>query len=92
MQLDLSNIDAYAAGCAFLGCGGGGDVIGATLARYALDTFGPVQVITPDDLDPDDLVMPCADMGVPLIFFEKMAAGNEVKCSAERWKACWANP
>ena len=92
MQLDLSNIDAYAAGCAFLGCGGGGDVIGATLARYALDTFGPVQVITPEDLDLDDLVMPCADMGAPLIFFEKMAAGDEGEVLRREMEAIMGKP
>lgn len=77
MQITPDNLDAMAVGCAFFGCGGGGDIIASQAARYALETFGPVDVVDLDDLPDDAFVLPCADMGAPTIFFEKVANGDE---------------
>ncbi len=77
MDLSTTNLDAMSVGCAFFGCGGGGDVIAAQAAHHALATHGPVPVLDLDDLPDDALVLPCADMGAPTIFFEKVANGGE---------------
>lgn len=46
MRLTASHLDAYADGCAFLGCGGGGDVRAAMgLLRQVLTAHGGVDVV-----------------------------------------------
>jgi DUF917 family protein len=77
VQIDLSNLNQLARGCAVLGTGGGGDVIAGLAAKQALTDFGPIELVNVDDLPDDALVMPCADMGAPTVFFEKVANGAE---------------
>lgn len=92
MQIDLTNVDAMATGCAFLGCGGGGDVIAVQAAKYAIQTHGPVPVLQLDDLPGDALVLPCADMGAPTIFFEKVANGDEGRLLVEEMSRIYGRP
>jgi len=92
MQIDLSNVDAMATGCAFLGCGGGGDVIAVQAAKYAIESHGPVPVISLDELPDDALVLPCADMGAPTIFFEKVANGDEGRLLVEEMSRVYGRP
>ncbi|NUR87255.1 MAG: DUF917 domain-containing protein [Nonomuraea sp.] len=73
-----------ARGCAILGTGGGGDVrAGALAALRAIDAHGPVDLITLDDLDPDDLVVPLSGIGAPTVSHEMIHGEGEPERIAE---------
>ena len=79
MQIDGGNVRAMAIGCSILGAGGGGDTaIGVLAALQAVQDHGPVDVVDLDDLDDDDLVMPCGGIGAPLVWIEKIDRGDEI--------------
>lgn len=72
-------LDDIALGASLLGTGGGGDpYIGRLMARQALEQYGDVSLLDPDDLDDDDLVIPSAMMGAPTVMVEKLPRGDEV--------------
>jgi DUF917 family protein len=78
VQLDAANIEAFALGCAILGGGGGGDTAtGLAMARYAIDSAGPVDVVALGALAPDALVMPCGLIGSPTVAQERIWSGAE---------------
>jgi uncharacterized protein len=78
-RLDEANLPALAKGCAILGAGGGGDTkVGLLWAMNAVREHGPVPVLDLDELDDDDLVMPCGGIGAPTVGIEKIERGDEV--------------
>ena len=80
MRIDESNLRAMAIGCSILGAGGGGDTaVGVLASLQAVQDFGPVDVVDLDDLNDDDLVMPCGGIGAPLIWIEKIDRGDEIE-------------
>ncbi|MEM7029792.1 MAG: DUF917 domain-containing protein [Chloroflexota bacterium] len=77
--MNPENIEDLAIGAAVLGTGGGGDpYIGKLLAIQAIREYGPVQLISPDELDDDALVVPSAMMGAPTVMVEKVPSGQEI--------------
>lgn len=76
--IQKEDLRALALGCAFLGSGGGGNpAYDQLIAEHALETYGPIQVISIDELDDDALVVPMAFVGAPLIASEKLSSGRE---------------
>lgn len=76
--IQKEDIQALALGCAFLGSGGGGNpAYDQLIAEHALETYGPIHVISIDELDDDALVVPMAFVGAPLIASEKLSSGRE---------------
>ena len=74
-EKDLAYI---AVGAAVLGAGGGGDPhMGKLMARQAVLKHGPVELISPDELEDEDLVIPSAMMGAPAVMLEKLPNGRE---------------
>ncbi|MEM7802774.1 MAG: DUF917 domain-containing protein [Chloroflexota bacterium] len=72
------NLEHIATGAAVLGTGGGGDpYIGTLMAVDAVKKHGPIKLISIDELDEDDLVIPTAMMGAPVVLVEKLPTGNE---------------
>lgn len=77
--IDECAVEDIAAGAVILGSGGGGDpYIGMLMAREAIREHGPVKLITLDELEDEDLVLPCAMMGAPTVMLEKLPGGEEV--------------
>jgi len=77
-QIDLSNIEELARGCAVLGTGGGGETRTAAAAvRHAIREHGPVEVIGIDDLSPEDVIMPLSGVGAPTVSAEMMPGLGE---------------
>ncbi|MGN8646246.1 DUF917 domain-containing protein [Gracilibacillus sp. HCP3S3_G5_1] len=77
-------IENIAVGAALLGTGGGGDpFIGKLMALQAIEEHGSIQVITPDELPDDALVIPTAMMGAPTVMVEKIPSGQEAKMAFE---------
>jgi uncharacterized protein len=71
--ITVEMIDDLATGAAFLGTGGGGDpYIGALLCRAALEEFGPVRLMEPDNISDEAAVYTIAGMGAPTILVEKL--------------------
>lgn len=79
-KLNKQSIEDIALGAAFLGTGGGGDpYIGKLMALQAVEKYGPVDLISLDELPDDALVVPTAMMGAPTVLIEKIANGGEFK-------------
>jgi hypothetical protein len=78
VRVAAKEIEEIALGAAFLGTGGGGDpFVGKLMALDAVDRFGPVELIQPDEVPDGDLVIPSAMMGAPTVMVEKVPNGGE---------------
>ncbi|MFV0334488.1 MAG: DUF917 domain-containing protein [Tropicimonas sp.] len=85
MKLDSQDLADLAVGAAFLGTGGGGDpYIGRQMVQICLDEGLSVELVDPDDLDDDALVIPTAMMGAPTVLVEKLPSGVEAINSLKR--------
>ena len=79
MKLELSDLEDFARGAAFLGTGGGGDpYIGKLLSRHAIQEYGMPTIIDADDLADDALVFAIAMLGAPTVLVEKAACGDDI--------------
>lgn len=78
-HIDEQALEDIAQGAVILGSGGGGDpYIGMLMARQAIREHGPVELVSLEDLDGEDLVLCCAMMGAPTVMVEKVPGGDEV--------------
>ena len=78
MKIGAAEIEEVALGAAVLGTGGGGDpFIGKLLALDAVGKYGPVEMIQPEEVDDEGLVIPPALMGAPTVMVEKIPNGDE---------------
>ena len=71
-RITVDDLPALTRGAAIFGAGGGGDpYLGGLLARVALEEYGPVPLVTLDELTDDALVVPVAGIGAPTVSVEK---------------------
>ncbi|HEY4553454.1 MAG TPA: DUF917 domain-containing protein [Bacillaceae bacterium] len=71
-------IENIAIGAALLGTGGGGDpYVGKLMALQAIEEFGPIRLLSVDEVPDDALVVPSAMMGAPTVMVEKVPSGEE---------------
>ena len=92
MQIDVRALDALAVGCAVLGAGGGGETVTARLAlQQAIEQYGPVNLVTLDELADDDLVMPCSIVGAPTVTTEKVPGDRLGQALLEQVELLWAD-
>jgi len=72
-KLEARDLEALCVGAAILGSGGGGHpaVLSDTI-RFFMDQYGSVDVMPVSAVEPDDLIIPLAMVGAPLIFMEKV--------------------
>lgn len=83
-SIGVDDIDDIASGAAVLGAGGGGDpYLGSLIAKYAIEQSGPVELVAPEDVPDDALVLPVAIMGAPTVIIEKPPAGDELVRAVE---------
>lgn len=77
-------IENIAIGAALLGTGGGGDpYIGKLMALQAVEEYGPIQLLSVDEVPDDALVVPSAMMGAPTVMVEKIPSGEEAVAAFE---------
>lgn len=77
-KITQDNLDDFATGATVLGTGGGGDpYIGKLMAHQAIEEHGPVELIDPEDIPDDELVVPSAMLGAPTVMVEKLPRGTE---------------
>lgn len=83
--LTEQDIDNIAIGAAVLGTGGGGDpYIGKLMAKQAIAKYGPVQLISLDELDDNALVVPVSGIGAPTVLLEKIPSEQELMAPLEK--------
>ncbi|PLR95745.1 DUF917 domain-containing protein [Bacillus sp. T33-2] len=83
--IDEQAIEKIALGAAVLGTGGGGDpLIGKLMAKQAVRKYGPVKLISLNELSDDHLVVPVSGMGAPTVTVEKIPSEIEVTAPLNR--------
>ena len=78
-MIGVADLEDIALGASLLGSGGGGDpYIGRLVAQHALvECDTEVTVVTVDELQDDDFVIPTGGMGSPSIGIERPRSGRE---------------
>lgn len=77
--ITAQDIEALACGATVLGSGGGGSpTYSKSIAQQALERYGPVKLLSCDQLRDDDLIMPVSMMGAPLVALERIESGKEL--------------
>lgn len=77
--LTEQDIDYISLGASVLGSGGGGDPkVGRLLAKNFIRKYGPVELISVDELSDEDIVVPVSGMGAPTVTLEKLPSEIEV--------------
>ncbi|WP_395638637.1 DUF917 domain-containing protein [Pseudolysinimonas sp.] len=88
-SIRAEDIAPLAAGCAIFGTGGGGSVHNIQLSvERALAENGPVELVTVDDLGPDDTVLLLSGIGAPAVGIEMLSSATQVSsllAEAERY-------
>lgn len=76
--IDLEFIENAIVGATLLGCGGGGEPkIGFLMAKQAIETYGPVNLISIEDLNDTDIVGSVSMMGMGSVTAQKFGNGDE---------------
>jgi DUF917 family protein len=74
-----AELEDLAVGAAILGTGGGGNpYIGKLLAREAIATYGPIEIVSVDEIPDDAVTVFSAMMGAPTVMVEKIPQGDEL--------------
>ena len=72
-QVDEEKVESICIGAGILGAGGGGSpYIGQLNAQQAIRKWGPVTIVSPDELGEDDRIFSVAIIGAPTVIIEKM--------------------
>lgn len=78
-KIGKQEIEDIAVGAAVLGTGGGGDpYIGKLMALQAVEEYGPITLLSVDEVPDDALVVASGGMGAPTVLVEKIPSGREV--------------
>lgn len=79
-KLGKQEIEDIATGSTLLGSGGGGDpYIGKLMAWQAIEEYGPITLLSKEDVPDDAFVVCSAGFGAPTVLIEKPLGGNEAK-------------
>jgi DUF917 family protein len=79
-HITIDDLEALGLGAAILGSGGGGaPSYNRLITQHLIEKKGPVPLLSVDDLAADDLVVPLAFMGAPLVALEKIPSGREIE-------------
>lgn len=78
-ELTTEDIDNISIGASVLGSGGGGDPkVGRLVAKHMIEKYGPVSLISIDELKDDQYVVPISGMGAPTVSLEKLPSEIEL--------------
>jgi DUF917 family protein len=76
--LESQQLVDLSAGAVFLATGGGGDpYVAQLITRQALETYGPVQLLEPQDLDDDAFIVALGGVGAPTVSLELLPSVQE---------------
>lgn len=83
-DLTEADLPPISIGAGILGTGGGGNpYLGYLRVRELLRGGGRVQVIDPEEISDDDLLVVVGGMGSPTVSYEKLARGTEETAAAQ---------
>ena len=89
--LTEEELEDLAIGAAILGTGGGGNpYVGKLLAQQAIAEYGPVEVVSLDEVPDDAVTVFSAMMGAPTVMVEKIPRGDELVRAFEALGRIWA--
>ena len=78
LLIDEKIIEEIAIGAAVLGTGGGGDpYLGKLIAQQAIREFGPITLLSPEEVDDDAFCISSSGMGAPTVMIEKLPSHDE---------------
>jgi len=83
--LGKDEVASITLGAAVLATGGGGDpYLGSIMAIDAIEEYGPVKLVSVDEIGDDDLFVTVAMVGAPTVIMEKLPSGEEavIACRA----------
>ena len=79
-QFTEDDLESLSLGSAVLGSGGGGDPAYALMmVKHQMELYGPINVISLEEVKPDDFIVPLSLMGAPLITSERLVNGQELE-------------
>lgn len=85
--IDEEAIEKIALGAAVLGTGGGGDpYIGKLIAKEAIRKYGPVALISLEELRDNQIVVPISGMGAPSVTIEKIPSEIEFTAPLDKFE------
>ncbi|MEM9289507.1 MAG: DUF917 family protein, partial [Pseudomonadota bacterium] len=78
LTIGPDDVAALCLGSVFLATGGGGDpYVNQLLTEKALRKYGPIQLVMPDALPDDALVVAMGEAGAPMVRMEQLPVGDE---------------
>lgn len=82
-------LDALAIGANILGSGGGGDpAFDMLIAKECIQKWGPVPLLSIEEVEDHVWVAPIGYMGAPLVCLEKIPSGNEFPLILKQLEQC----
>jgi DUF917 family protein len=79
-SVSAADIAPLAAGCAIFGTGGGGAVYTSQLStEQSLQATGPVELVSVDELTPEDAVIMMSGIGAPTIGIEMLSSASQIE-------------
>lgn len=77
-KIENKDLKSLAIGAGIISSGGGGSCdLGLKIAQSMLQQYGPASMISLGDIKPDDIIIPIAYVGAPLVELEKISSGTE---------------
>jgi uncharacterized protein len=87
-KLRRESLEDLSAGAVFLATGGGGDPhVAQLIAEQALDRYGPVELIQPQELADDAYVVAIGAVGAPTVSLELLPSINEARNTLAAFEA-----
>lgn len=87
-QLTQDSLEDLSAGAVFLATGGGGDpYVAMLIAGQALASYGPVQLLAPEELDDDAFVVAIGGVGAPTVSLELLPSIDEARNTLRAFEA-----
>lgn len=77
-RIEQEHLDDLALGAVFLATGGGGDPhLPRLIAEQALASYGPVDLVQPEELDDSAFIVPVGSVGAPTVSLELLPSLDE---------------
>ena len=77
-HIDIEHLEDLTLGAVFLATGGGGDpYVPKLITAEALKTFGPVRLLSPQDVADDDFIVPIGSVGAPTVSLELLPSVHD---------------
>lgn len=79
-QLTVRELEFLCLGSAVLGSGGGGDPYYFFLmAKHQIERYGPITILSQEELQEEDVVVPVGMIGAPVVNMEQLVNGREIE-------------